>query len=97
MREKKEGNTPYIVMSTLTDMSILLPSLPEQQKIANFLSLFDEKIEIEKKILETLKNTKKGLLQQMFVQNKQGNIMINSRGIDIVSMPLLIFLNNEIY
>ena len=67
MREKKEGNTPYIVMSTLTDMCILLPSLPEQQKIANFLSLFDEKIEIEKEILETLKDIKKGLLQQMFV------------------------------
>ena len=43
------------------------PSLPEQQKIANFLTLFDEKIEIEKEILETLKEIKKGLLQQMFV------------------------------
>lgn len=43
------------------------PSIEEQQKIANFLSTFDEKIEIEKEILKTLKDIKKGLLQQMFV------------------------------
>lgn len=47
--------------------SITFPEISEQQKIADFLSLFDEKIEIEKEILETLKELKKGLLQQMFV------------------------------
>ena len=66
-REKKDGNTPYIVLSTLSDMDIRIPSLSEQKKIANFLSLFDGKIEIEKEILETLRELKKGLLQQMFV------------------------------
>ena len=46
---------------------IKVPSLPEQTKIADFLSLFDEKIYIEKQTLEHLKELKKGLLQQMFV------------------------------
>lgn len=43
------------------------PSLPEQQKIADCLSSIDEVIAIKKQKLETWKNIKKGLLQQMFV------------------------------
>lgn len=45
----------------------LLPCLKEQQKIADFLSSFDEKISAEKETLEHLKQIKRGLLQQMFV------------------------------
>lgn len=65
--EKKAGNTPYIVLSTLYDMKIELPCLEEQMKIADFISSFDEKISTEKETLEHLKQLKKGLLQQMFV------------------------------
>lgn len=65
--EKKAGNTPYIVLSTLYNMKIELPCLEEQTKIADFISSFDEKISTEKEILEHLKELKKGLLQQMFV------------------------------
>lgn len=46
---------------------IYLPCMKEQQKIADFLSSFDEKISIEKETLEYLKQLKKGLLQRMFV------------------------------
>ncbi|MCI6190916.1 MAG: restriction endonuclease subunit S [Clostridium sp.] len=49
------------------NMKIELPCLEEQQKIADFLSSFDEKIDVEKETLEHLKELKKGLLQQMFV------------------------------
>ena len=67
--EKKDGNTPYIVLSTLTDMKIFLPSLPEeQQKIADCLSSIDELIELQTKKLELLKAHKKGLMQQLFPQ-----------------------------
>jgi type I restriction enzyme S subunit len=65
--EKKEGNTPYIVMSTLSEMEILLPSLPEQQKIANFLSSIDTKIESTNQHINQTQSFKKGLLQQLFV------------------------------
>ncbi len=65
--EKKEGNTPYIVLSTLADMVILLPSLREQTKIANFLSAIDEKINLVSGQIEKMEVWKKGLLQQMFV------------------------------
>ena len=47
------------------DMSI--PSLPEQQKIADCLSSLDEVIEKQKATLSAWEELKKGLLQQMFV------------------------------
>jgi len=68
--EKKDGNTPYIVMSTLTEMPILLPTLPEQEKIADTLSFLDNLIEAGEKKVEALKKYKKGLMQQMFVSEE---------------------------
>jgi len=64
--EKKDGNTPYIVMSTLTDMPIMLPQKAEQQKIADCLSSLDELIVAEASKVEALKAHKKGLMQQLF-------------------------------
>ena len=49
------------------DIAIKLPCLEEQQKIADFLSAIDTKIEKISDELENLKEFKKGLLQQMFV------------------------------
>lgn len=66
-REKKDGNTPYIVLNTLTDMKIDIPCLEEQQKIASFLSAIDVQIEGVSKKIEQTKMFKKGLLQQLFV------------------------------
>jgi type I restriction enzyme S subunit len=65
--EKKEGNTPYIVMATLTEMQVYLPALKEQTKIANFLTAIDEKITNNQTQLDAVKHYKQGLLQQMFV------------------------------
>ena len=41
--------------------------MTEQEKIANFSSKLDEKIDLEQEKLDLLKEYKKGLLQQMFV------------------------------
>ncbi len=51
-------------------MPILLPTLPEQQKIANTLSSLDNLIEANSKKVEALKEHKKGLMQQMFVSEE---------------------------
>lgn len=53
--------------SDLKKFEIDIPSLPEQKKIANFLSSIDKKIELVEQELEKNKEFKKGLLQQMFV------------------------------
>jgi type I restriction enzyme S subunit len=48
-------------------MPIRLPSLPEQQKIASFLSAIDDKIDKNKEQILKMELWKKGLLQQMFI------------------------------
>ncbi len=49
------------------EMPILLPSADEQTKIANFLSSLDEKLLHVSQQLDSTKQFKKALLQQMFV------------------------------
>lgn len=66
-RTKNAGNTPYITLSTITRMKLNLPSLSEQNKIANFLSSLDKKIELEEEKLEKQREFKKGLMQKMFI------------------------------
>lgn len=55
--------TPDIIM----DMAVSIPCIEEQQKIASFLSAYDEAISYAKQELEKWKELKKGLLQQMFI------------------------------
>ena len=52
--------------NALYKQSILIPHLEEQQKIADFLSAYDEAISYAKQELDKWKELKKGLLQQMF-------------------------------
>lgn len=56
-----------ISKANLEKMNIKLPSLQEQQRIADFLTKMDLSIEKECYKLKELKKWKKGLLQQMFV------------------------------
>ena len=49
------------------NLPIPMPNIKEQQKIADFLSGIDDKIQSARKQLDALKTFKKGLLQQMFV------------------------------
>ena len=65
--EKKEGNTPYIVKSTLGEMKILFPkNKQEQEKIAVTLTSLDDLITRQSKKIKALKEHKKGLMQGMF-------------------------------
>ena len=57
----------HIYPSDIKSLTLLLPSLPEQTKIANFLSSIDSKIELATKELHKTEKYKKGLLQQMFI------------------------------
>ena len=65
-KEKNEGNTPYIVLSTLTDMEIKVPSIKEQIKITELISNIDDQIDNLKKQLNLCKLQKKGLMQKLF-------------------------------
>lgn len=55
-----------INMEDLRQTIIKLPSLQEQEKIASFLSLIDDKINLQSERVKYLKDYKKGLMQKIF-------------------------------
>lgn len=61
------GMMQIINKTDFSNVTTLVPSLPEQKKIGDFFKKLDELIEGEEKYLEDLKVLKKSLLQKMFV------------------------------
>lgn len=57
----------YLSRQQFEQFKVPYPSLSEQQKIANFLSSIDAKIENTSQQIKQTQSFKKGLLQQMFV------------------------------
>jgi len=58
---------PRTEWDSVRSLEIPLPSLEEQKKIVSFLFTLEEKISKEESKVESLKQLKNGLLQQMFV------------------------------
>ena len=64
------GNHERHWISKFAILNIAIPKPKEQQKIASCLSSLDSLIEAQNKKVEALKNHKKGLMQQLFVNNE---------------------------
>ncbi len=60
---KRGSAQPNINSQTIKRIKIPLPSLPEQQKIAQILSTIDKKLELERERKQQLQELKKGLMQ----------------------------------
>jgi type I restriction enzyme, S subunit len=66
IRNSERGKIPKINRDGLLTYKALIPSPPEQQRIASCLSSLDALITAETQKLEALKTHKKGLMQQLF-------------------------------
>jgi len=66
MSSAKGVKMPRGDISLMKEYPLFIPSLPEQQKIADCLSSLDELIAVHAQKLDTLKAHKKGLMQQLF-------------------------------
>lgn len=66
-RKAPGGTIKTITKEALSDFAISLPNKKEQNKIASFLSIMDNLINLHQRKLEKLQNLKKAYLNEMFV------------------------------
>lgn len=64
---------PKLNQANLLKIELKLPSLKEQYKIAQFLSLFDNKIDLNRRINENLEQQAQALFKSCFVDNSNPN------------------------
>ncbi len=62
------SSQPALTMKNVRKFGIILPSLPEQTKIASFLSLIDERIATQMKTIQSLESLMRGLREKIFSQ-----------------------------
>ncbi|WP_054870545.1 restriction endonuclease subunit S [Caloranaerobacter sp. TR13] len=72
INEKTSGSSiPHLFQRDMKKFRIQLPSLNEQQKIAEILSTWDKAIELKEKLIEEKKKQKKGLMQLLLTDKKR--------------------------
>ena len=68
-RAHNEGSgVPSLSASTISNIKLKVPQADEQQKIADFLTAFEERITAIDKKVDLLKKYKKGVMQKIFTQ-----------------------------
>jgi type I restriction enzyme, S subunit len=67
-KESQGSKVLSINTGRLSSIDLQFPSLPEQTKIASFLTAVDDKLQALKKKKEALERYKKGMMQKLFAQ-----------------------------
>ena len=68
---------PSLSSSTIESVECFMPSMKEQIKVSNFLSLLDKKMELQTKKIEALKLFKLSIKNKLFKTNNNYEIRIN--------------------
>lgn len=66
-----ETAVPHISSTQINEFNLLLPPLPEQQKIAKILSTWDNAISITERLIDNSTQQKKALMQQLLTGKKR--------------------------
>ncbi|MCP9848514.1 restriction endonuclease subunit S [Cyanobium sp. Morenito 9A2] len=66
LKHNEAGGVPSLSKTNIQKIPTAVPSLPEQQKIAECLSSVDELMAAQARKVDALKTHKKGLMQQLF-------------------------------
>jgi type I restriction enzyme S subunit len=67
-QHNEAGGVPSLSKSTIEQINLNLPTLPEQTRIADFLTLVDSKLNQLKQKKSLLEQYKKGVMQKIFAQ-----------------------------
>ena len=65
--EKSLSNTPYIVLSTLSEMTLPMPNIKEQRIIVNLMQFLERRLSEQAKLSGCYNKLKQYLLRQMFI------------------------------
>lgn len=72
LRYNEASGVPSLSKDTIEKIKVRIPQLDEQKKIAKLLSLLDERIAAQNKIIEDLKKLKSAISKQAFAQKPNG-------------------------
>lgn len=76
-----QGSTRFnISKSEVMGMSINIPEIEEQRKIANLLTLLDDRIATQNKIIEDLKKLKSAIIEKIFNEPHSNKIRLGDIG-----------------
>lgn len=78
LNERHIGTSqPLLTQEILNRIEILCPTLPEQRKIGNLLSLLDNKIELNQKINENLERQAFTLFDNLLAETQNGECLVS--------------------
>ena len=68
LQYNEASGVPSLSKSTIEQIEISIPFLPEQKKIASLLSLIDERIECQRKIIQKMESLSLSFMRKIFSQ-----------------------------
>lgn len=74
------SSQPALSMENIRKFSIILPTISEQLKISNLVSIIDTLITLQQRKLDLLKQFKKGFLQKMFADKDSKQPVLRFKG-----------------
>ena len=76
LKKRSTGIIPGIDRKSILSLHISIPSLQEQQKVAELLSLIEQRIITQNKIIEKLQSLIKGIAQHCIKESTSGNTYV---------------------